>query len=125
MLGISSIDPVAILSVLTSLNLSQTDTIFILVFGESLLNDGIAITVFKTLVARFDGKTNDGSTSVDEVLGALADFFLAMVCTLPGSQFNPSSAQQILFQPFDPNCLQALDAFAVFACAHIPCNSRF
>ena len=76
---ISSIDPVAILSVLTSLNLSQTDTIFILVFGESLLNDGIAITVFKTLVARFDGKTNDGSTSVDEVLGALADFFLAMV----------------------------------------------
>lgn len=31
---ISSIDPVAILSVLTSLNLCQTDTIFILVFGE-------------------------------------------------------------------------------------------
>eukprot|EP00562_Extubocellulus_spinifer_P005990 CAMPEP_0178530770 /NCGR_PEP_ID=MMETSP0696-20121128/33070_1 /TAXON_ID=265572 /ORGANISM="Extubocellulus spinifer, Strain CCMP396" /LENGTH=786 /DNA_ID=CAMNT_0020162627 /DNA_START=259 /DNA_END=2619 /DNA_ORIENTATION=+ len=75
---ISSIDPVAILSVLTSLNLSQTDTIFILVFGESLLNDGIAITVFKTLVARFDGKTNDGSTDVDEILGALADFLLAM-----------------------------------------------
>ena len=75
---ISSIDPVAILSVLTSLNLCQTDTIFILVFGESLLNDGIAITVFKTLVERFDGKTNDGSTSVDEVLGAIADFLLAM-----------------------------------------------
>ena len=75
---ISSIDPVAILSVLTSLNLCQTDTIFILVFGESLLNDGIAITTFKTLVDRFDGKTNDGSTSVDEVLGAIADFLLAM-----------------------------------------------
>lgn len=75
---ISSIDPVAILSVLTSLNLCQTDTIFILVFGESLLNDGIAITTFKTLVERFDGKTNDGSTSVDEVLGAIADFLLAM-----------------------------------------------
>jgi len=75
---ISSIDPVAILSVLTSLNLCQTDTIFILVFGESLLNDGIAITTFKTLADRFDGKTNDGSTSVDEVLGAIADFLLAM-----------------------------------------------
>ena len=33
---ISSIDPVAILSVLTSLNMSETDIIYILVFGESL-----------------------------------------------------------------------------------------
>jgi NhaP-type Na+/H+ or K+/H+ antiporter len=75
---ISSIDPVAILSVLTSLNLDQKDTIFILVFGESLLNDGIAITVFQTLVDRFDGKTNDGSTSIDEVLDALATFLITM-----------------------------------------------
>eukprot|EP00548_Thalassiothrix_antarctica_P000384 CAMPEP_0194130492 /NCGR_PEP_ID=MMETSP0152-20130528/1521_1 /TAXON_ID=1049557 /ORGANISM="Thalassiothrix antarctica, Strain L6-D1" /LENGTH=719 /DNA_ID=CAMNT_0038825031 /DNA_START=210 /DNA_END=2369 /DNA_ORIENTATION=- len=75
---ISSIDPVAILSVLTSLNMDQKDTIFILIFGESLLNDGISITVFQTLVDRFDGKTNDGTTSVDEVLGVLATFLIAM-----------------------------------------------
>jgi len=75
---ISSIDPVAILSVLTSLNMDQKDTIFILIFGESLLNDGISITVFQTLVDRFDGKTNDGSTSLDEVLDALATFLIAM-----------------------------------------------
>jgi len=75
---ISYIDPVAILSVLTSLNLDQKDTIFILVFGESLLNDGIAITVFQTLVDRFDGKTNDGTTSLDEILDALATFLIAM-----------------------------------------------
>jgi len=75
---ISSIDPVAILSVLTSLKLDQKDTIYILVFGESLLNDGIAITLFQTLVHRFDGKTNDGSTSVDEVLGALVAFFFSV-----------------------------------------------
>jgi NhaP-type Na+/H+ or K+/H+ antiporter len=75
---ISSIDPVAILSVLTSLNLNQKDTIFILVFGESLLNDGIAITVFQTLVARFDGKTNDGTTSMDEIYGAIATFLISM-----------------------------------------------
>lgn len=75
---ISSIDPVAILSVLTSLNLDQRDTIFILVFGESLLNDGIAITLFKTLAGRFDGKTNDGTTSLDEILDALATFLIAM-----------------------------------------------
>jgi len=75
---ISSIDPVAILSVLTGLNMDQKDTIFILVFGESLLNDGIAITVFQTLVDRFDGKTNDGYTSLDEILDAIATFFIAM-----------------------------------------------
>jgi hypothetical protein len=75
---ISSIDPVAILSVLTSLNLDQKDTVFILVFGESLLNDGIAITVFETLVGRFDGRTKDGHTSLDEVLDALATFLIAM-----------------------------------------------
>jgi NhaP-type Na+/H+ or K+/H+ antiporter len=75
---ISSIDPVAILSVLTSLQMDQKDTIFILVFGESLLNDGIAITVFQTLVDRFHGKTNDGTTSVDEVLDAAATFLIAM-----------------------------------------------
>eukprot|EP00562_Extubocellulus_spinifer_P009856 CAMPEP_0178506508 /NCGR_PEP_ID=MMETSP0696-20121128/19713_1 /TAXON_ID=265572 /ORGANISM="Extubocellulus spinifer, Strain CCMP396" /LENGTH=698 /DNA_ID=CAMNT_0020135913 /DNA_START=105 /DNA_END=2201 /DNA_ORIENTATION=- len=76
---ISSIDPVAILSILTNLGLSQADTVFILVLGESLLNDGVAITVFKTLVARFDGRTNDGSTSASEVFGAAADFLIAMV----------------------------------------------
>ena len=76
---ISSIDPVAILSILSSLGLTQADTVFILVLGESLLNDGVAVTVFKTLVERFDGKTNDGSTSVSEVLGTIADFVINMV----------------------------------------------
>lgn len=75
---ISSIDPVAILSVLTSLNMDQEDTIFILIFGESLLNDGIAITLFQTLVGRFDGQTNEGSASMDEVFDAVATFLIAM-----------------------------------------------
>ena len=79
---ISSIDPVAILSVLTSLHLDQKDTIFILVFGESLLNDGIAITVFQTLVDRFDGRTTDGTTSLDEILDALATFLIAMFASI-------------------------------------------
>lgn len=79
---ISSIDPVAILSVLSSLNLDQKDTIFILVFGESLLNDGIAITVFQTLANRFDGRTSDGTTSLDEILGALASFLISMFASI-------------------------------------------
>ena len=69
---ISSIDPVAILSVLTSLKMSETDTIYILVFGESLLNDGIAITLFKSLVQQYETL----SMSLDDILGAVADFFI-------------------------------------------------
>ena len=70
---ISSIDPVAILSVLTSLKMSETDTIYILVFGESLLNDGIAITLFKSLVQQYDSSS---TISVDDVLGSIADFLI-------------------------------------------------
>lgn len=72
---ISSIDPVAILSVLTSLNMNQTDTVFILVFGESLLNDGIAITMSQSLINRF----TEGGITTDEVLGAVADFLIVCV----------------------------------------------
>lgn len=69
---ISSIDPVAILSVLTSLNMSDTDTIYILVFGESLLNDGVAITLFKSLLEHY----HSTSTSFDDILGSVADFLI-------------------------------------------------
>ncbi len=74
---ISSIDPVAILSVLSNLSLTEKDTIFIMVFGESLLNDGVAITLFKTLLLHYNGDAS--SVSTDEVLGAIADFFIVGV----------------------------------------------
>ncbi|CAJ1943066.1 unnamed protein product [Cylindrotheca closterium] len=47
---ISSIDPVATLSILAGVGVSQTDTLYTLIFGESLLNDGVAIVLFETLV---------------------------------------------------------------------------
>ena len=74
---ISSVDPVAILSVLTSLNLTEKDTIFIMVFGESLLNDGVSITLFKTLLRHYD--TESSGVTIDEVLGTIADFFIVGV----------------------------------------------
>eukprot|EP00557_Chaetoceros_sp_GSL56_P002237 CAMPEP_0176501456 /NCGR_PEP_ID=MMETSP0200_2-20121128/14169_1 /TAXON_ID=947934 /ORGANISM="Chaetoceros sp., Strain GSL56" /LENGTH=876 /DNA_ID=CAMNT_0017900341 /DNA_START=154 /DNA_END=2784 /DNA_ORIENTATION=+ len=69
---ISSIDPVAILSVLTSLNMTEEDTVFIMVFGESLLNDGVAITIFNSLLTHY----NSEKVNTDEILGTIADFLI-------------------------------------------------
>ena len=51
---ISSIDPIAVLSVLSNMGMTDTDTIYVVIFGESLLNDGIAIVLFNTLVHFLD-----------------------------------------------------------------------
>eukprot|EP00980_Cylindrotheca_fusiformis_P003115 scaffold721_cov131-Cylindrotheca_fusiformis.AAC.5 len=51
---ISSIDPIAVLSVLNNMGMSDTDTIYVLIFGESLLNDGVAIVLFETLLHFLD-----------------------------------------------------------------------
>jgi NhaP-type Na+/H+ or K+/H+ antiporter len=51
---ISSIDPIAVLSVLSNLGMTDTDTIYVVIFGESLLNDGVAMVLFQTLVHFLD-----------------------------------------------------------------------
>mmetsp|Transcript_16709 Transcript_16709/g.34898 ORF Transcript_16709/g.34898 Transcript_16709/m.34898 type:complete len:1258 (+) Transcript_16709:259-4032(+) len=51
---ISSIDPIAVLSVLNNMGMTDSDTIYVLIFGESLLNDGVAIVLFQTLVHFLD-----------------------------------------------------------------------
>lgn len=51
---ISSIDPIAVLSVLSNLGMTDTDTIYVVIFGESLLNDGVAMVLFETLVHFLD-----------------------------------------------------------------------
>jgi len=53
---ISSIDPIAVLSVLSNMGMSDKDPIYVLIFGESLLNDGVAIVLFQTLVHFMDEK---------------------------------------------------------------------
>jgi NhaP-type Na+/H+ or K+/H+ antiporter len=52
---ISSIDPVATLGILSGVGVSQTDTLYTLIFGESLLNDGVAIVLFDTLKLHLGG----------------------------------------------------------------------
>jgi NhaP-type Na+/H+ or K+/H+ antiporter len=51
---ISSIDPIAVLSVLSNMGMTDLDTIYVVIFGESLLNDGVAIVLFETLVHFLD-----------------------------------------------------------------------
>jgi NhaP-type Na+/H+ or K+/H+ antiporter len=46
---ISSIDPVATLSILSGVGVNQADTLYTLIFGESLLNDGVAIVLYEVL----------------------------------------------------------------------------
>jgi NhaP-type Na+/H+ or K+/H+ antiporter len=42
---ISSIDPIAVLSVLNNMGMNDTDSIYVIIFGESLLNDGVALVL--------------------------------------------------------------------------------
>jgi len=75
---ISSIDPIAVLSVLNNMGISDTDTLYMLIFGESLLNDGVAIVVFETLLHFLDE-----SLVIDsEVMG---DAFMHFVVVALGS----------------------------------------
>lgn len=66
---ISSIDPIAVLSVLNNMGMTDSDTIYVLIFGESLLNDGIAIVLFQTLVHFLDeALVIDGEAVFDAII---------------------------------------------------------
>lgn len=88
---ISSIDPIAVLSVLSNLGMTDTDTIYVIIFGESLLNDGVAIVLFHTLVHFLDENLEIDSEAVMAgalhfIVVALGSVFVGavsgMVCTV-------------------------------------------
>jgi len=58
---ISSIDPVAVLSIMHSMGVSDTDMLYVLVFGESILNDGVSIAMFESLIMHLDGDSQEGT----------------------------------------------------------------
>jgi len=72
---ISSIDPVATLSILAGVGVSQTDTLYTLIFGESLLNDGVAIVLFETLVGHLGKDEELGKEAYQEIART---FFLVL-----------------------------------------------
>jgi len=74
---ISSIDPVATLSVLSSVGIRESEAIYVLVFGESLLNDGVAIVLFKSLLDHLDGQGGfaDKNETVADFVATVATKF--------------------------------------------------
>jgi NhaP-type Na+/H+ or K+/H+ antiporter len=88
---ISSIDPIAVLSVLSNMGMTDTDTIYVVIFGESLLNDGVAIVLFQTLVHFLDESLVIDSEALTAAtihffviaLGSLSVGFVSgMICTV-------------------------------------------
>ena len=69
---ISSVDPVAVLSIMGSSDLGVDPLLYSLVFGESVLNDAIAIALFKTFFKYYDPEGPDWSES--EIPNALLSF---------------------------------------------------
>ena len=76
---ISSIDPIAVLSVLSNMGMTDMDTIYVLIFGESLLNDGVAIVLFETLVRFLDDSIIIDS---EEITAAAVHFSVVAVGSL-------------------------------------------
>jgi sodium/hydrogen exchanger 8 len=62
---ISSVDPVATLAIFNSVNLSST--LYMLVFGESVLNDAVAVVLFKSFSMQSDAEHAD-------IYSAIVDF---------------------------------------------------
>jgi sodium/hydrogen exchanger 8 len=59
---ISSVDPVATLAIFNSVNLSST--LYMLVFGESVLNDAVAVVLFKSFSVQSDAEQASISSAI-------------------------------------------------------------
>jgi len=77
---ISAVDPVATLSIMGSPELQCDQLLYSLVFGESVLNDAIAIVLFKTFHKYYDPDTPDLSQS--EIPSALLAFLSMSVLSV-------------------------------------------
>jgi len=68
---ISAIDPVATLSIMGSPGMNVHTTVYSLVFGESVLNDAVAIVLFRTFDS-YVGASKFGILQIFEMLGQFA-----------------------------------------------------
>lgn len=77
---ISAVDPVATLSIMGSPELQCDQLLYSLVFGESVLNDAIAIVLFKTFHGYYDPEKPDFSKS--DIPSALLSFVTVSVLSI-------------------------------------------
>jgi NhaP-type Na+/H+ or K+/H+ antiporter len=75
----SSIDPVATLGLLSVMGVNQGDTLYTLIFGESLLNDGVAIVLFDSLVHHIG---DDASIDKATISNTLYSFLLVIFSSM-------------------------------------------
>jgi sodium/hydrogen exchanger 8 len=77
---ISAVDPVATLSIMGNADLQVNPLLYSLVFGESVLNDAIAIVLFKTFHIYYNPEGPDWSEA--EIPAALLSFFTVSLLSI-------------------------------------------
>ena len=77
---ISAVDPVATLSIMGNAELRCDPLLYSLVFGESVLNDAVAISLFRVFAKYYNPEGPDLSES--EIPSALFSFFTVTICSI-------------------------------------------
>lgn len=77
---LSAVDPVATLSVLGGSRFLGDEKLFSLVFGESILNDAVAIVLYKTVETRILTSTQSASST----LFGVSNDYSTIACVAPG-----------------------------------------
>ena len=82
---ISAVDPVAVLATFTEIHVN--DMLYIVVFGESILNDAVSIVLYR-MFDSFAKIGQENIVAVDIVLGCLSFFVVALGGVLIGIIFG-------------------------------------
>ena len=82
---ISAVDPVAVIA--TFVEIHVNDMLYIIVFGESLLNDAVSIVLYRVFDG-FNGMGKENIQGVDVVLGACSFFIVAFGGVIIGIIFG-------------------------------------
>uniref|UniRef100_A0A7S1U3P5 Cation/H+ exchanger transmembrane domain-containing protein n=1 Tax=Phaeomonas parva TaxID=124430 RepID=A0A7S1U3P5_9STRA len=73
--AISSVDPIAALVIFRSLGVPPSSPMYVALFGESVLNDGVVFMLFHLFLAFLDGENSNAG----EVAGTIGFFVLGML----------------------------------------------